>query len=200
MKKLVWSRYLHSTLHEWNAGRKLPRKKRKWGAWSPGVGRSASYTSEWKGEKFNSSLCTFCTVFALDKTGHTASKGFCQHYVLLKSESIREKCRLRRICTFHVSLHCSKMADFEAIQSLHRMKYVSECKLCCFIASKWRIIKRYNILFHENLSSPLSLKPNSDIMISTTISRPLQILTASTTHSCSLYWLSHGLHSHFYGL
>jgi hypothetical protein len=63
------------------------------------------------------------------------------------------------------------------------MKYVSECKLCCFIASKWRILTRCNILTHENLSPHLYLKHNCDIMVSTKISRPLHILTASVTHS-----------------
>ena len=78
-------------------------------------GRHLIHQNE-RGEKFNSSLYTFCTVFALDKTGHMASKGFYQRYVLLKSESIREKCRLRRICTFYLSLHCSKMTGSEVIQ------------------------------------------------------------------------------------
>jgi len=43
-------------------------------------------------------------------------------------------------------------------------------------------------------------------MASSTLPRPLHILTASVTHSYSIYltltvyWLSHGLYCHFYGL
>ncbi len=58
---------------------------------------------------------------------------------------------------------------------LRKLGLVSE--LCRLIASKWRILK------HEILTLPLYFKPKSDIMASSTLSRPLHILTASVTHS-----------------
>jgi hypothetical protein len=49
------------------------------------------------------------------------------------------------------SLHRFKLADFEAIQSLHRLEIVYSNKICCFIAPKWRILKRYNRFIDCNL-------------------------------------------------
>jgi hypothetical protein len=34
-------------------------------------------------------------------------------------------------------LRGSKLADFEAIQLLHRLKFVCSIGICCFIAQKW---------------------------------------------------------------
>jgi hypothetical protein len=63
--------------------------------------------------------------------------------------------------------------------------------MCRSIASKWRILTLYMYnIFHKNLSLALYFKPINDIVASTTLSLPLHILPASTTHSHSLIYSS----------